>query len=174
MTLSRSRAHGRERPACRLLLQRGATRTAAEAISQLLGCEIEEIIDTCPRRGPVGLLRTARDGILRRPAAIETAHNDPADYEPLIVGSPIWAGSMSCAVRTYLTRYGDRPAKVAFFVTMRLMGAESVLDEMAGLCACAPVARAAIRRREALKGSSSEMLKAFVEQIAASAHEPGP
>ncbi len=69
----------------------GKVRRVAEAIAAELGADVEEIVDTRDRRGPFGLLSAARDAMLRRTARIEEPAHDPADYDLVVIGTPVWA-----------------------------------------------------------------------------------
>ncbi len=100
----------------------GKVRRVAEAIADELGADVEEIVDTRNRRGVFGLLSAARDAILRRTARIEEPAHDPADYDLVVIGTPVWGWSPSAPVRGYLARVRDRLPQVAFFAVARGQG----------------------------------------------------
>jgi multimeric flavodoxin WrbA len=49
-------------------------------------------------------VRCAFDGVLGRKAALCAVLNDGADYDLVIVGTPVWGRSVSTPVHTYLER----------------------------------------------------------------------
>jgi len=95
----------------------GTTREVVEAISGLLQCDLEEVLDTKNRAGILGYLRSGSDAFLKRLAAIKETRTDPALYDIVIIGTPIWAYVMSSPIRTYLSRNKNRFKQVAFFCT---------------------------------------------------------
>ncbi len=48
---------------------------------------------------------------------IGTTGKNPADYDIIIVGSPVWGWNMTPAARTYLENNKEKIKKYAFFVT---------------------------------------------------------
>jgi len=143
----------------------GTTRKVAEAVAEMLDCEIEEISDTKKRSGPLGWLRAARDAALRRKAVIQDVKRDPADYEPVIIGTPVWAFSVSCPVRAFLSQYRDRLGRVAFFLTTGGSGIKRTFRHMAELCEKTPIAQLALKMREVKKGVHLDKVKAFVAEV---------
>jgi len=102
----------------------GATKKLAGFLAEKLGAESEEIKDTVKRAGVTGYLLAGRDASLRRLTKLETIKNNPADFDLVIIGTPIWAFNMSAPIRTYLTEQKDKFKRVAFFCTMGGSGDE--------------------------------------------------
>ncbi len=92
----------------------GNTKRVGEEIARCLIAEIDEIIDRKERKGIKGLLGSGKDAIFKNPTEIETKKN-PEEYELVIIGSPVWAGRLVPAVRTYLSR--NKFKNTAFFCT---------------------------------------------------------
>lgn len=118
----------------------GHTRQVADEIRDVTGAELEEISEPHPRRGVGGLIRALFDSIARRTPTITSASHDPADYDLLVLGGPVWAGRMAAPVRTYAKRYGTRAPRVAFFCTEGGNGAETAFSDLQGLCRHPPEA----------------------------------
>ena len=95
----------------------GKTKKVAGKISELLKCEIEEIIDMKNRKGIPGFLSAGTDANLRKLTAIKEIKNNPSLYDLVIVGTPIWSSNISTPIRTYLFLYKEEFKKVAFFCT---------------------------------------------------------
>ena len=106
------------------------TKKVAEMLAQKLGAEIEEIKDTVDRSGIKGYFISGRDAMKRRLTKIEPLKLNPEEYDLVIVGTPVWAGNMSPAVRTYFAENKEKIKKVAFFCTMGGSGDEKTFVEM--------------------------------------------
>lgn len=105
----------------------GNTKKVAEEIAKILNADIEEIIDKKDRKGIVGWLKSGRDATFKKSAEIEFVKN-PIDYDLVIIGTPIWAFTMTPAIRTYLSE--NKFKKVAFFSTSGGSEGEKIFNEM--------------------------------------------
>ncbi len=117
----------------------GTTRRLAEAAARVAGWDVEELIDTRPRAGLLGYLRSAIDGTFERLTQLRATRTNPADYDLVVVGTPVWNASLSSPVRTWLTERRDQLKRVAFFVTLGGSGAQRVLRQMAKLARLEPL-----------------------------------
>ena len=93
------------------------TRKVAEAIASLMGSDLEEIREKRGRGGPLGWLRSGMESTRGMLPDIEPLGIDPASYDLVVVGTPIWASNASSPVRAFVNQYGDRIRGVAFFCT---------------------------------------------------------
>ena len=118
----------------------GKTRAVAEIIAQKLGCEIEELIDKDNRKGAFGWIKSGRDASGKRLAKIEIPRKDPADYDLVILGTPVWAWTMTPAIRTYLLSNAGSIKKTAFFCTMNGAGDNKTFAQMTELSTQQPIA----------------------------------
>jgi flavodoxin len=94
----------------------GMTRAVAQAISKELRCDIEEVVDEKDRAGPLGWLSGGKDAFSKKLTKIKTIKFNPKNYDLVIIGSPIWAGTMTPAIRTYLVE--NKIENLAAFCTM--------------------------------------------------------
>ena len=143
----------------------GTTRRVAEALAQKLGADIEEIVDRKKRAGVLGFIVSGKDAHLRRLTQIEEPRRDPAAYDLVVIGTPVWAARMTCAVRTYISQFKDRLPAVAFFLTTGRMGIESTFKDMTEACGKAPVARLGLRQKQVRRGTWQEPVGAFTDQL---------
>ena len=95
----------------------GATRSLAEYIANTLSYDIEEIIDLKNRGGPIGWLSAGRDATNRSLTEIKPPMMNPKNYGLVIIGTPIWNGTISTPIRTYITQNRDNFTKIAVFST---------------------------------------------------------
>src|SRR5580704_6888401 len=77
----------------------GTTRLLAQAMAKMLAADLEEICDFSNRKGVGGYLRSLADIIMKRPVEIVPAGRDVTAYDLIVIGTPVWAGSVSAPVR---------------------------------------------------------------------------
>jgi flavodoxin len=82
----------------------GNTRKLAKKIADILNADLDEIIDKKSRKGVFGWLGGAGDAARKRLTGIEFKNN-PAEYDLVIIGTPVWANTMVPAVRTYINEH---------------------------------------------------------------------
>ena len=123
----------------------GNTHLLAKAIARGCGADLERIRDVRSRRGLWGYIRSAREAMKERPAEIRRPKHDPADYELIILGSPVWIGHISSPMRRYLADNTGKFSRIAVFVSEGGRGGPKVLAEMAALAQCPPLARLELR-----------------------------
>ena len=93
----------------------GTTKKVGEALADLLQCDSEELIDTKKRTGPLSFLRSGRDAARNKLTVLEPLIHDPALYDVVALGTPVWSGLMSSPMRTYITINKSKFNRVAFF-----------------------------------------------------------
>ena len=126
----------------------GTTRRVAQGIAESIGCDIEEIIPAKSYSGLFGFLRGGFEATRKKTPEIQTAQKDPSEYDTMIIGTPVWGGTMASPLRTYLTRYGDRFKKVAFFLTKGGEKGTKTFTEMENLCGKTPVLTLELRKTD--------------------------
>lgn len=142
----------------------GTTRKVAEQISTFLGGDAEEIHDRTNRSGIMGWIRAGRDAGSKKLTVLEEVKKDPANYDVVVIGTPIWRHSVSTPIRTYISQFGERFKKVAFFCTGNT--GDNVFGEMESLCGKKPVATLSLRRRQEVeKGHYVEKTEEFVKKL---------
>ncbi len=129
----------------------GLTRSVALALAHALNAVTEEITEPRSRSGFFGYLRSAREAMRKQPATI-TPTRDPSPYDLVLVGTPVWVGSLSSPVRAYLTANRDRLKDVAFFCTMGGRGDAVTFAQMQQLIGKAPVGQLTVTDREITSG----------------------
>jgi|UniRef100_A0A7C3UQ88 flavodoxin len=143
----------------------GTTKKVGEAIASELKCDWEEVFDTKERKGFFGYLSAGRDAWRERLTILQVIKKDPADYDLIIIGTPVWFFNISTPIRTYIFQYKERFKKIALFVTYRGSGGEGTLTKMADLCGKIPVATLAIREKEVKRGRYLTPVKEFVAKL---------
>ena len=77
--------------------------------------DIQEVLDLKKRKGMFGLMWASLDAMYEKETDIGTIEKQAADYDLIIIGSPIWARRLTPAVITYLKRTDLSGKKVAVF-----------------------------------------------------------
>ena len=111
----------------------GATRKVAEYIAKQLGVDMEEIIDMKKRSGIWGFIMGGRDALKRKGTEINEIKKDPSKYDLIIAGSPVWAGNIPPAIRTYLNQCKSNIKSLAFFATSGGSTQEKIFKEVRSL-----------------------------------------
>jgi flavodoxin len=105
----------------------GTTRKAGQAIATALGADVEDIQEVKPRhldvQGPggigklVGIILAGAETGLGRSTPILPSKYNPADYDLVVFGTPIWNARLTGPVRAYINRHKGQFKSVAFFRT---------------------------------------------------------
>ena len=93
----------------------GNARFVAETIAAEIGADIEEIIDLKKRGGAFGFLIGGFDAWRGKLTEIAPANKSPAGYDLVVIGTPVWGGRPTPAIRTYLKQNDLSGKKVAVF-----------------------------------------------------------
>lgn len=142
----------------------GFTQRLAEDIAARCGADVEILRDVRSRTGVFGYLRSAREALKQRLIDIEPPRFDPAVYDVVLIGTPVWASHVSSPVRAYVTAQRDRFKRVAFFCTQGGSGAPKVLAELETLCGLKPLATLVANDADIKAGRISEAVGRFVAE----------
>ena len=145
----------------------GVTRRVAQALAERLGADVEELVDTKNRSGAVGFAVACKDAIMKKAVPIKPPAHNPADYDLVVLGSPVWAKTMSSAMRAYLTEQGLGIKLAAVFCTTHTDGIKNTLDDMEQLLSGEVIARAGFRQKPVKRDEYQADLDAFINEITA-------
>jgi flavodoxin len=144
----------------------GITKKVALELAQALGCEHEELEDTQDRSGLGGWLRSGRQAMKEEPTTLKPINKDLAQYDLLIVGTPVWAGKMSVPTRTFLIQNKDKLKEVAFFYTSGGKDNEQkIFPVMEQVCGKKPKATLGVRTKEVKKDEYKDKVVAFAKAL---------
>lgn len=142
----------------------GHTRRIGRMLAARLQADSEEIGFDTPGAQP-GYLRCALQAALGGTAAVRAARHDPAEYELVLVGTPVWCWSLPAPVRGWLEQNRLGPAQVAFFCTMGGSGARRAFAQMRRACGKAPRATLALTEAQ-LEAGPRAAVDAFAARLA--------
>ena len=93
----------------------GNSKFAAETIAAEVGADMEEVVDLKNRKGRLAFLSAGRDAMQGKLTEIAPTKRNPFDYDLIVIAQPVWAGSPTPAIRTYLKKNDLSGKKVALF-----------------------------------------------------------
>jgi flavodoxin len=105
----------------------GNTERVAKDLAAALYADIEKLVDQKNRKGFWAWFGSGRDAMKKRKTELGPLQKDPANYDLVIVGTPVWAWHMTPAVRTYLAMEKGKLKRTAYFVTSGNTPAEKIV-----------------------------------------------
>ena len=146
----------------------GHTQRIAAEIASQTGADLERITEQRSRKGLLGYLRSAREAYKKQVVPIDPTDNDPADYDLVILGTPVWAGHVSSPVRAYVAAHKQKLGRIALFCTQGGSGGPKVLRELAELIGAVPAATLVINEKALKSGAYADEMAKFVKSISPS------
>lgn len=144
----------------------GANRKAAEVLHSKITSDIEEIKEEEDRSGILGLLRSIMDAILKKTSKIKSIEKTPGNYDRVIVVTPVWAGNLPPAVRTYLN---ENKTYIKEIAVLSISGSgeknKSFLSVFESAAGKKPIASLLLSERETKKKDLGELMKPLLRKI---------
>lgn len=144
----------------------GLTKKIATIIANKVDAQHDEVIDKKDRSGSIGFVTAGRDATLKKLTEIEFKC-DPEKYDLIIIGGPVWAWTMSSAIRTYLIKNKDilKTKKLAFFATQGSDGAEKKFLAMKEIIGVDPIARLIINAKDFRTNDYNTKVEEFTARL---------
>jgi flavodoxin len=140
----------------------GNTRKLAQKITSKLKCDVEEIYETKKRRGKLNYMIGGFQAVLGMKSSIEKPRKKPSEYDLVIIGTPVWAGRITPALRAYLSKAGTVP-RYGLFMTKGGGDHSNAIKNMTGLAGGSPDAVLVVKESE-LPGAD---ISGFLEKLKA-------
>jgi hypothetical protein len=141
-----------------------ATERLAQQIVARTGFDVDVIEYEVPEGGLLGYLR-ARFRSLSGSLPRVSSCTSPADYDLVVIGSPVCGRAPAGVVQAYLTQHAHELRQVALFCTTRARGAWEALRRMAVLCGREPVAVLLATDKEVEGAYHQFDLERFIDSI---------
>lgn len=143
------------------------SKKVAEVLAKKLGADIEEIKDHKDRFGVIGYARAGRDAMRKAKTKIEDLRHNPSEYDLVILGTPVWAWTITPALRTYIDEQKEKFNKVAVLMTQ---GAEppkqeSIFSEIEELCGKKSQANLHLSTSEVKKEKILNQVDKFISKL---------
>ena len=143
----------------------GTTKRIGEELAEALRADIDAIYDKKSRDGVIGWLRAGWDALREKTTEIQV-QKDPEEYDLIVIGTPIWSGKMTPAIRTYLRNYDLSNKKTAFFTTQGADKPVKAITEMKKMVVASESVEVLSIRQDDVKANRYEtLLLAFVESL---------
>jgi flavodoxin len=123
------------------------------------------ILDLTKREGAINYLKAGRDAYLGNTTEISEPQKDPSNYDLVVFGSPVWAGNLAPAMRTYMRCHKDKFGHVACYCTMGGSNPGKVFSQMKEELGKEPLATLHLTTKEVKKNMHHDKLKEFAEKI---------
>ena len=145
----------------------GHTGKVARGLAEKLSADLEEIREVRPRGGLFAFLRSGMEASRKQSAPVLRSSRNLADYDLIILGSPVWAASMASPVRGFIEQERGAIRDVALFCTLSGSGGEAALGAMAELCGRPPVATLQVTAGALKSGSWRDEVDRFAGRLIA-------
>ena len=139
------------------------TKQIAEKIQAKLNCDIEEINDNKNYNGKLGFLKGGFQASTGKSSKLSSISKNPADYDLVIVGTPVWASNMATPIYTYLEKYHKDIKNIACFCTCMGGGYEKTLEKMGKVSRKQPVSTMYLTSQDI--ENPSEKINMFINNI---------
>ena len=130
-------------------------------IAESLKSDLELIEEERGRKGMGGFLRSCYEALCKKTPPIKKTRTDPAAYDLVVIGAPMWAGNMASPVRSYLDqKEGFLPA-VAFLCTSGGSDTAKMMQDMQEFCEQKAVALLGLIDKEVKAGTCAGKIEEF-------------
>ncbi len=143
----------------------GHTRQLAQELATRCSADLEEIREANSREGFFGYCRSALQVLTRELPPILSPVKNPADYDTVIIGTPVWLQRPAPPVLTYLTQNAATLKQVAFFCTLGGSGDRQTFEEMSRRCGKQPLGTLTVTEKELPAALHAMQLSTFVARI---------
>lgn len=146
----------------------GHAKELAESIAARLGAKLEHV-ELLRRQfdGWLGFARGLLATISRRDAAIKTPPSDLADYDTVVLCTPVWAGRLATPARTWLKAARGQIHNLAVCATAGGRRAPKLFAEAAEILDKPLVAVALLSDRDRNPKVRTTIIDRFLQEIAA-------
>lgn len=150
----------------------GTSRQLAQLLAAQQNWPLAEIVELESRAGAAGTMRCVLDSLLRREPLIRYEGPDPAQFDAVLLVSPIWMYRLAGPMRSFIRSRAATLGPVAVVSVMGSAGAVNAVAEVASLLGRPPVQSVAFTSREVEDGSYAGRLQAFGDGLAVPQRSP--
>ena len=142
----------------------GNARRVATALAEKLQADMDEILSEKDYSGALGWMAAGKDSTFKSQPPIAAMKMDPAQYDLVIVGTPVWAFTAAAPIFTYLAEHGKAFKSVAFYCTMGGNGDKRTYEDMAARSQ-APKATMTILDKDLKADTIGPQIATFVDTL---------
>lgn len=154
----------------------GNTKKVATEIARGLGCDLQEIKSSPEyKKGFWGYQKALFHAAFKRMPNIQIPSSNITKYDLVIVGGPVWGGSISAPVRGFLHAYRGQIKDIAFFFTQGgTFSREKIKKQMTEVCNKSPTAVMAISEQELREENFKKRVFLFLKELNLPTQTPQP
>ena len=139
------------------------TKKLAEDIANKLNADCEEITSKVNYDGKIGYVRGGKDAISEKIVELEDLKYDPANYDLVYLGAPVWASKAANPLISYIKQNEGKFNDVRFFSTAGGRGLETAFEQMEKYVGKTPQKTLGLLTKEVKKEEYSDKLESFIE-----------
>lgn len=143
----------------------GVTKKLAIHLASFLNADLEEIKDQNSRLGLLGYLNSGKEAALKKIIPIEKLIFDPKDYDLVLVGTPVWAFTISSPVRSFLEKYKNDFKAWAMFCTQGGEGEQKTLSSAEKIVGSPAKAFLRLLTKQVLRKEFLSEIEVFKEKL---------
>lgn len=143
----------------------GTSRCLGRLLAAQWNWTLAEVSETRSRSGPAGTWRCLLDSLFRRCPEIRYDGPNPADFDAVVLISPIWVYRLAGPMRSFVAMQRASLRDVAVISGMGERGAPNAVAEVTRLIGRPPLMNAAFKSREVEDGSCAGRLQAFGKAV---------
>ena len=138
------------------------TKKLAESIANSVNADIEEVKPKVNYQGKIGFARGGKDALQAKIVDLEDLKYDPADYDVIYLGAPVWAGKAANPLISYIKQNEGKFSNVKFFITAGGEGFDGALKQLEE-ATTKPQKTLSLTTKEVKKDLFEDKLNSFVE-----------
>lgn len=139
------------------------TKKVAEDIANKLNADCEEISPKVNYEGKVGYIRGGKDSVSEKIVELEDLKYDPANYDLVYLGAPVWASKSATPLISYIKQNEGKFNEVRFFSTAGVSGFESTFEQLEKYVGKSPQKTLAVLTKEVKREEYENKLESFIE-----------
>ncbi len=144
----------------------GKNETLAKFLSEKLDFEIEKVVDKKRRSGVLGFILSGYEALTEKLTEIEKINKNLKDFDHILIGTPVWAGKITPAIRTFIVKYGKEISSYSIF-SVSVFGEKNskILYDFIKILGKEPKSTLFVKDKELDFLENSEKFISFVENI---------
>lgn len=139
------------------------TEKLAGEIAENANADLEKVTTTVSYSGKIGYARAGKDAMREKEVEIGSLKYDPADYDTVYIGTPVWASRPATPIISYIKQNKDKLKNVKFFATAGKSGFDETFSKMQKHLGKEPQKTLALTTKEVKDNAFREKLTAFLE-----------
>ena len=145
----------------------GNTKKIVDKLQTELTADVEKISEEGSRHGPLGWLKSGRQGASKADVEITPLKADPSSYELVVMAGPVWSGNASAPMRAFIKKYRDSLPETAVFLTHDSPDVTQAFADIDELLKKEPLARGDVNSQAIQADEHREAIQEFLEKLRA-------